>query len=646
MALESQVSGTPTTTAAVAATSQSREAVAAEPSIQVHADFAGENIDFVLGPGIRRVAVVPYQRQKGDPIYRPLRIYTVDPAAPKLDGAISAINVPYEPLQPGPIGALFSVDPVNGQLGTEYRRADLEDRHVLIASGYQPSPSDPRFHQQMVYAVCSNIYSAFRTALGRNLSWGFGDEHSAAKLVLRPHCVEDRNAFYTNEGASGAICFGYFPAEDHPTDRSLPGGFVFTCLSHDIVAHEVTHALLDGLRAHFAIPTGPDVAAFHEAFADLVAIFQHFSYREVVAIAIRRCKGSLEKADLLRDLARQFGHTTGQKGPLRSAIETDPEHPAQYGSKPEPEAHALGSILVSAIFEAFVTIFKRKVERYVRLATNGSGILPAGEISPDLQNVLADKASKLASQFLTICIRAIDYCPPVGINYGDYLQALITADFDVVPDDPWDYRGALIDAFWRRNIYPRFATSLSEDALVWKGPRRPLAPVPRLDFGELRFQGDPARAASAEELRRQACALGQYVSRDENLAEFGLVRPDDPRLAGDTVDLPRIESIRTARRAGPDGQIVFDLVAEITQLRQVKASREGPAFSYHGGCTVILGPSGEVRYLVTKSVIGNQRLARRREFLGSPTGDLYWALAGNRYAQRGGMFKHLHESRS
>ena len=631
-----------TTTAAVAATAQSREEVHAATSGPGIADYAGENVNFRLGAGINRLPVVPYQRQKGDPIYRPLRIYTVDPAAPKLEGALSTVNVPYEPLEPGPVGALFSVDHVNQELGAEYRRADLEDRNVLIANGYQPSPSDPRFHQQMVYAVCSNIYSAFRTALGRHLSWGFGDTAMAAKLVLKPHYGEQTNAYYTNDGTTGSICFGYFPAENHPTDRSLPGGFVFTCLSHDIVAHEVTHALLDGLRAHFAIPSGPDVAAFHEAFADLVAIFQHFSYREVVYIAIRRCKGSLEKAELLRDLARQFGHTTGQRGPLRSAIEADAEHPQQYVDG-DWEAHKLGSILVNAIFDAFVTIFKRKVERHIRLATNGSGILPPGDISSDLQSILADKASKLASQFLTICIRAIDYCPPVGITYGDYLQALITADYDVVPDDPWDYRGALIDAFWRRNIYPRFATSLSEDALLWKGPRRPLSPVPKLDFGELRFQGDPARAASAQELRRQACALGQYVSRKENMAEFGLVPVGDPRLNGDEVDLPSIESVRTARRAGPDGQIVFDLVAEITQLRKVKASSEGLGFSYHGGCTVILGPSGEVRYLVSKLVLGAGRLARQQEFLDSPTEARYWGLANNRYTQLSGMFKRLHE---
>ncbi|MDB5948122.1 MAG: hypothetical protein JWQ33_3148, partial [Ramlibacter sp.] len=298
-----------------------------------------------------------------------------------------------------------------------------------------------------------------------------------------------------------------------------------------------------------------------------------------------------------------------------------------------------------AVFDAFVTIFKRKTQRYVRLATNGTGLLPEGEISQELQHVLAEKASRLASQFLTICIRAIDYCPPVGINFGDYLQALITADYDVVPDDPWDYRGALIDAFWRRNIYPRYATSLSEDALLWKGPRSRLDDLTALKFGELKFAGDPAHAADAGELRRQACLLGRYVTDDAHMREFGLVKLGDDLLQGDGVELPCIESIRTARRAGPDGQIVFDLIAEITQVRHVKASDGRPAFDYHGGCTVILGPSGDLRYLVGKSVLGQGRMERRRSFLTSANGGRYWSVENNKCKQKAGMFKLLHSLR-
>jgi len=636
---------TATTSEAVAADAASREESGGFIASQTLERYAGEDEDYEIGPGVRRPLVVPYERKRGDPLYRPLRIYTVDPSVSRLEGAVATVNVPFEILKMGQeplglLGALFLVDRNDGQRGVCYPAADLDERNVLIADGYNPSPSDPRFHQQMVYAVCSNVYSTFKTALGRNLAWGFGDAKTPARLVLRPHFGETKNAYYQNDAMRGELRFGYFPANENPTDRTMPGGYVFTCLSHDIVVHEVTHALLDGLRAHFIVPTNADVVAFHEAFADLVAIFQHFSYTEVVLSAIRRCQGSLQHANLLAQLAGQFGHTTGQNGPLRTVIEPDSNNPRRYQA--DLEAHQLGSILVSAVFDAFAQVYQRKTERFLRLATNGSGVLPPGELSHDLQTLLAERASKLASQFLSICIRAIDYCPPVGITFGDYLRAMITADYDLVPDDRWDYRGALIDAFWRRNIYPRNAQHLSEDALLWHCPRNDLPLVEGLDFGTLRFRGDPAHAADLSELHRQACMLGQYVSVAGRLEEFGLVANGDPRLDGDSVSLPCVESIRTARRAGPNGQIVFDLVAEITQQRHVRASAAGPAFTYYGGATVILGPTGEIRYAVVKNVAGRGRLERRRMFLDTPCGHRYWQLQGNRWQPRSGFFALLH----
>lgn len=589
---------------------------------------------YVLGPGLRGTCAQPHERRGDEPVYRPLRIYTVDPTQRRLEGAVATVNVAYEPLQPGPVGALLEV------VDAPNRQANLDDPHVLITDGYDPSPSDPRFHQQMVYAVCSNVYAAFRTALGRTPGWSFGRADGPARLVIRPHAAQEQNAWYERVGERGELNFGYYQAAEHATASNLPGGIVFTCLSHDIVVHEMTHALLDGMRAHFMVPTNPDVIAFHEAFADLVAVFQHFSYPEVVRVAIRQCRGMVSQSALLGELARQFGHTTGKNAALRSAVEMS-ETPRQYRADQEP--HELGSVLVSAVFEAFTTVFDRKTQALVRLATGGTGKLPDGELPHDLQQLLAGRASKLASQFLAICIRAIDYCPPTGMMFGDYLRALITADDDLVPDDPWDYRGALIEAFGRRGIYPRTVCHLSQDALRWRAPRIPLPPVPRLDFATLRFRGDPGQAADSEELCRQANELGAFVTQPGHLHEFGLVADDDERLnPGDTVDLPVVQSIRSARRAGPNGQIVFDLVAEVTQAMHVAPVGDKPGFTHYGGCTVILSPHGEVRFVVLKSLLAEGRVDRRRDYLQSELGQRNWRRQGRQLVPRKGVFRLLH----
>ena len=66
----------------------------------------------------------------------------------------------------------------------------------------------------------------------------------------------------------------------------MPNTQVFTCLSHDIIAHETAHAILDGIYSNYTDDTNPDVLAFHEGFADIVALFQHFTFPEVLKVRV------------------------------------------------------------------------------------------------------------------------------------------------------------------------------------------------------------------------------------------------------------------------------------------------------------------------------------------------------------------------
>lgn len=612
---------------------------------------------FRIGRGVTRRPSRPYEHTADDPLYRPLRIYTVDPGESRDVGSEASLNVPWEPLHPGPVGHLLEVDNTDGADGMRYRRVDLDEHKLVLEQGIAPTPADARFHQQMTYAVCSTVYHTFRRALGRDLSWGFEpraaprgpddeqddgqDAAAGERLRVMPYAMDERNAYY--DKADGTLRFGYYRADEHVAGTNLPRGTVFTSLSHDIVAHEMTHALLDGLRAHFALPTGPDVLAFHEALADLVALFQHFSYREVVEGALRRSRGDLRSASLLVDIGRQFGHTTAgnDRAPaLRTAfnVAAAAGRPRRYD--PALKTHELGSVLVGAVFAAFVVLFERKTERYRLLATGGTGTLPPGEIPAVLRSVLAEEASQLASQFLAICIRAVDYCPPVDVEFGEYLRALVTADRDLVRDDRWNYRAALIAAFKERDIFPRGVRFLAEDALLWDRPRREVREVLGLSFAELRFRGDPGRVASRSELRRQACELGRLVSRAENLDLFGLTPPRTDARGG--VDLPCVESVRSSRRVGPDGQVVFDLVAEVTQRREVP-DPDG-AFDFYGGATVILDPGGRVRFVVSKSVLNDERVERQREFLRG-AGAQYWTRQAGRRAPRTAPFRLAHTHR-
>jgi hypothetical protein len=301
----------------------------------------------------------------------------------------------------------------------------------------------------------------------------------------------------------------------------------------------------------------------------------------------------------------------------------------------------MGAVLVSAVFDAYLAVYRRKTERYVRLATAGTGVLPPGELPEDLQAVLAAEASQLASQFLAVCIRAIDYCPPVDIALGEFLRAVLTADHDLVPDDPWGYREAWIDAFGRHGIYPPGVRSLAEDELRWDPPEVALPRERALSFERLRFEGDPARPAGPRELRRQARALGVLVMA--NLRPFGCAAPGDPALEGDEVGRPCVQSIRSARRVGPDGQVVFDLVAEVTQRRRVRTEDGG--FVSHGGATALLGPRGEVRYLIAKHVASARRLEEQKRYLAGGGAALWLRSPDGVLRPRSDAFFRMHARR-
>jgi hypothetical protein len=258
--------------------------------------------------------------------------------------------------------------------------------------------------------------------------------------------------------------------------------------------------------------------------------------------------------------------------------------------------------------------------------------------------VLAREASRVAQQFLDICIRAVDYCPPVDLRLGEFLRAVVTADLQLIPDDSkWGYREAWIDAFRKRDILPDGLRVFSEDSLLWHEPKPPLAPIRPLSFAVLKFEGDPARPAGAHELERQARELGKFAYTPQNVECFGLALPSDAVLRGDEVLPPEVQSIRSSRRIGPDGQVLFDLVAEITQVRRVRHDRS--TFEFVGGATVIIGPDGAIRYVVGKSVLSEERLEAQRQFISANHGS-YWLEGNGRIVASPHVLRMVHDTRN
>ena len=210
------------------------------------------------------------------PTRRPLRIFPFDPMVDRAGRSVIA-DVPYEQLRDGPSGRLVQVVDYDATRRHFYAPVNLDHPALLISAGLGTDESDPRFHQQMVYAVSMRVLETFERALGRPFRW-----RGNRRLRIYPHAFEKRNAYFDPELGEGALAFGYFAADADDPGENIPNQIIFTCLTHEIVAHETTHAVLHRLRPLYRYPTNKDVHAFHEAFADIVG--EPFTIAQLVQI--------------------------------------------------------------------------------------------------------------------------------------------------------------------------------------------------------------------------------------------------------------------------------------------------------------------------------------------------------------------------
>lgn len=610
------------------------------------------------------------------PTARRLRGYAFDPSLGS-DPETTGINLTtYEigwdnDLKPGPVGEYVEVvdhDPLSNRF---YAPVDLNDPQLLAMDGLAPSGTDPQAHQQMVYAVAMTTIENFEKALGRKVLWAPREDgmRKTPKYVQRlriyPHALRDANAYYSPQ--MKALLFGYFRASEEDLTHP-PGAIVFNCLSHDVVAHETTHALLDGMHRRYLEPTHPDVLAFHEAFSDIVALFQRFSLSSALRQQIAQTRGDFRKENLLAELAQEFGRATGRQGALRNALSATP---APTALQDIMEPHARGAILVAAIFEAFNTVYATRAEKLMRLATGGNGILAQSALPELLIDHLAEAAAKTARQILGICIRALDYCPPVAITFGDYLRALITADQDMEPVDELGYRVALINAFRRWGIFAPEIHDLAENSLTWPGGSELKGYDPewlkvRLEHtpdwfryesdrksiygksigaavylhNELVFHGlseeirkplmegndrDPARRKKSLYAELLKMPKAERKKQYADLYAFGalcgmVLDPDQvkrvPGIELDEAGIPRFEvhHFRTAFRARPNGTIMDQLILSFTQKRTISLGKGKGDFQLRGGATLIIDlASLELRHCISYPIDDDGRVDEIRE---------------------------------
>ena len=473
------------------------------------------------------------------------------------------VPIPSEALAPGPVGYRVEVidyDASNDMLylprplppGDDDPFETYTDKQLL---------DDPLFHRHNAYALVMRTLGRFEFALGRRISWGF-ESH---RLKIAPHAFADANAFYSQP--DNALLLGYFPGK---------GRLIYTCLSHDVVVHETTHALVDGLRKRYTDPSSPDQAAFHEGFADVVALLSVFSLPSVVEmmlpgrgrnVDVGALTPSALRASMLFGLAHQVGDEIGSvRGqPLRRSLELEPS-PAYLDLEEYKEPHRRGEVLVAAMLTAFIEIWVARLRALV-----------AKRMEVDRARAV-DEGKDIADTLLTSAIRAIDYAPPVDLQFGDYLSAFVTADREIRPGDKrFGIRERVRRAFAAYGIRPASAVRGGS----WK------APAVELDYSRTHFEP---------------------MQRDEDEVFHFLVENRD-QLRLDPEPFTRVTSVRPCTRVGPDGFVLHETVCEYVQslelladelpeldIRKPRGMPDDQKVTIYGGGILIFDEYGRLKF--------------------------------------------------
>lgn len=525
--------------------------------------------------------------------------------------------VPWARLEAGPRSARFHVVDYDASAGILYPAAQLPaDQDWFADADATTLLTDFAFHAQQVYAIAARTLATFEFALGRRVAWGFPGHH----LHLVPHAFSEANAYYSGEDR--ALLFGYVPGGNGPP--------VYTCLSHDVVAHETAHAVLDGLRHRFLEPGLPDQAAFHEGFADVVALLSVFSLRAVVEVCLGpedgegRISRDAVTAQRLREsvltgVAEQLGDVLTQgRGALRQSALTPP--PPGWDQDPAyAEPHARGQVLVAVVLDVLIDIW---IQRMEPLLAPDSGRSPR---SIDRARA-AEEGAKAAGHLLTMLIRGLDYLPPVEFEFGDFVAAVTLADKEVVSDDDLGYRDKLVYRFARSGVLAD--PGASHDLL--RGDIRPS--YDGMNFSAMRTDADEV---------------------------FRFVWQNAPQLEIDTDYYTHVESVRPSQRVGPDGLIVAESVADYVQMLEMTAGElqqllpaglpdgmdPGTPVQLLGGGTLVFDQFGRAKLHMRKRLADWDRQQRRLAYLhGRGYYDRRGGLGFANPVPRGQAFAELHNS--
>jgi hypothetical protein len=253
------------------------------------------------------------------------------------------------------------------------------------------------------------------------------------RLLVLPHAGYQDNAFYDRN--TGALHLFYFEGPD--------GKPVYTCLSHDIVAHELGHAVLDGLKPGYNEVCSPETAGFHEYFGDAIAMLASLNNRQIAQLVTAGAPARLSAKNVVSAIASEFGaaiHGLEKQDYLRGAF----NNRKMRDLRGTFEEHDWSEILTGVYYDLLQYLYVRNLKDVTREADGAKR---------NQQHAIRS-LMRAATQTANVMLRAIDYCPPVDLRYDEYARALLRADEVAYPYDTYGIRAELRRIFKKRGLKP------------------------------------------------------------------------------------------------------------------------------------------------------------------------------------------------
>jgi len=408
----------------------------------------------------------------------------------------------YFNLLDGPTSSRFAVVDYNGTTGTllppvkwDAKKKQFKTGNIVLNN--QTTHTDSfQFHQLNVWAIAQNTLHFFESAqlMGRKLPWGFDGN----RLIIVPHAGYGQNAYYDRESKS--LQFYYF---NNP-DNQRP---VYTCLSADIINHELAHAILDGIRPHFTESTQAQTAGFHEFFGDLTAILTLLRNNEFRKNMSKKVGAHLESAEVLSNIADEFGRAVEHKPYLRSAQNSHTMEDVADSIEP----HDVSEVMTGAMFDLILALSKQYIKRSVKFKE---------EDHVDLDDA-ADGAAIKAFWYTIyrmqrMAMQPLDFLPPVDVTFRDYAVAMLRAEQLSNPTDPNGYRKIMFNVFKKRGIL-----AAEEEAELLETNYLFDRNNPRLFFYNSNIlEATRSRAAAYDFLNNNRKSLGIPLLRDFIVADL------------------------------------------------------------------------------------------------------------------------------